>query len=856
MMLANLAGRAQHTIESRQIESSLLHEITLPDVYIKLRDSSVFFSWLERHYPGIEAKHEGNGIILLQSYVRLRLSEVMNMPGVAFIDRADRKAKEEVVLGDFDQTVNGVTSAHAWYPEIKGTGLTVSVKEKPFDLQDLDLQGRILLNNQFDEASTPHATFMATIAAGAGNTSPYARGAAWGSLVTTSDFDRLLPDDGNSLVSQYVTVQNHSYGVGLENYYGIESYAYDQFALDYPKILHVFSSGNLGPATPSAGLYSGVTGYANLTGQFKVSKNTLAVGSSDRFGQVVPLSSRGPAHDGRVKPELIAFGDAGSSEAAAIVSGVTLLVQQTYRDQHNELPDAALVKGILINSAQDTGRPHVDFETGFGNADAVQALRTTMATTYFEGEIGTGEEKVFTISVPDDQHMLKVTLVWHDPPAEILFDKALVNDLDLSVQFMQTNESYEPWILRTDPEESALQEPAYRGKDRLNTIEQVTLDEPAAGEYLLKVKANSIPVGVQRFFVVYDVMPKGFEWRYPLLTDALRSGEANVLRWRWNDLDKNGTLEYRTGDDQPWQVIETAISLGSGYYEWTTPEGSVKIQFRMNTGNTRIETDWVAMTRPQRLKVGYDCPEELLLTWPKDAAAERYVVYALGDQYLEPVLTTTDTFAVFRKNEITNGYFSYAPVIGDHIAYRELTINYETQGTGCYFISVLPREYITDSEVLLDVSLGTVYNLKAAELERWSGFDFVPVAKLQTVTSTRFTMQDPSPVSGTYPYRVKLETQSGLTVYSDEVRITYVSETAVFVYPNPLYSNEIVSIVVDDDGEARLQLLDSNGRVLRETIDSGPEKTIDTSGLPSGAYFLRIHSNNGRVDSRKLIVLK
>jgi hypothetical protein len=45
-----------------------------------------------------------------------------------------------------------------------------------------------------------------------------------------------------------------------------------------------------------------------------------------------------------VKPELIAYGDAGSSEAAAVVSGIALLTQQAYSDQFGNLPEASLLK--------------------------------------------------------------------------------------------------------------------------------------------------------------------------------------------------------------------------------------------------------------------------------------------------------------------------------------------------------------------------------------------------------------------------------------------------------------------------------------------------------------------------------
>ncbi len=856
LLAVTFHSMAQQPHSPMRIESQLLQESRLPDLYLLTNDSTAFRHWVNQQPVVVPWIYEGRGIYRILAEANWSSETLKRIPGVSAVDRAGRKPQEEIVLGNFDQTVNAVTSVAAHYPGTNGMDRTLSVKEKPFDISDLDLSGRIILNSQFDEPATPHATFMATIAAGAGNTSPYARGAAWAASITTSDFDRLLPDNGNELSLLNVSVQNHSYGVGLENYYGVESFAYDRQGIEYPEILHVFSSGNRGTSTPADGAYAGVTGFANLTGQFKVSKNTIAVGSADRFGEVVPLSSRGPAHDGRIKPELIAYGDAGSSEAAAIVSGISLLIQQQYEQKFNAFPDVALLKAILINSAQDTGRPHVDYETGFGNADALEALKTVNAGNFFSGIAGPGDELIFPIVVSEGNHQLKVTLVWADPPADPLSDKALVNDLDLTIVQTSSQEVWEPWVLNPTPSVTALKEDAVRGKDRLNNVEQITIDDPQAGVYEIKVSGYNMKTVQQKFHIVYQTMATGFEWRYPLHTDALRSDEKNILRWRWAGKEAVGSIFYKMESDAEWQLVGENISVKQNYVEWNAPEEQGLIQFRMKVAGNNYDTDPVAITKPERLKVGYNCDEDVMLVWRKLQGATHYSVYQLGEKYLEPLMITTDTFLIVSKAEMLSDYFSFAPVFGESTGYRESLINYNLQGTECYFISVLPRHYVTDSEVLVDVLLGTVYNLKEATFERWNGVDFLPVRKLQPVTSNRFTMQDPLPLTGTYPYRVKLETQSGLAVFSDEVRITYVSETNVFVYPNPLYGNETVSIVIDDDGEARIQLVDLNGRVLREVLDSGPEKTIDTAGLPAGSYLLRIYRRNGQVDTQKLIVVK
>jgi hypothetical protein len=135
--------------------------------------------------------------------------------------------------------------------------------------------------------------------------------------ITSHSYASLLPEPDANLARQQVSVQNHSYGTAIENYYGLEAQGYDRQSRALPALLHVFSAATRA-CWPAPKGRTAAAAVANLTGQFKMSKNSVSVGATDALGQVAPQSSRGPAHDGRVKPELVAFGDAGSSDAAAL----------------------------------------------------------------------------------------------------------------------------------------------------------------------------------------------------------------------------------------------------------------------------------------------------------------------------------------------------------------------------------------------------------------------------------------------------------------------------------------------------------------------------------------------------------
>ena len=118
---------------------------------------------------------------------------------------------------------------------------------------------------------------------------------------------------------------------------------------------------------------------------------------ADSLGNVLSPSSRGPAYDGRIKPELVAFAEDGSSGAAAIVSGISLVLQQAYKELNGNFPSAALVRAILLNSADDVGPKGIDFVSGFGAVNAYKALLDVTNAHFFSGSISNGTDDSFDL---------------------------------------------------------------------------------------------------------------------------------------------------------------------------------------------------------------------------------------------------------------------------------------------------------------------------------------------------------------------------------------------------------------------------------------------------------------------------
>ncbi|WP_400193625.1 S8 family serine peptidase [Hymenobacter sp. B81] len=812
--------------------------------------------WAARELPQARFRPLTPEVLEVSGLSAAQLPALAASPFLTFVDVARRPGREERLISFNDLSANRASVVHQQLPQLSGAGLTVSVKENAFDPADIDFKGRVLAAPSGAPVS-PHATIMATIVAGAGNSGPTGKGVAWQARLTPASFASFLPDDGQALTQAGVSVQNHSYGssAGIENWYGLEAREYDRHTRLFPGLLHVFSAGNSGTDTSPSGPYAAVPGFANLTGQFKMAKNVLSVGATDALGQVAARSSRGPAYDGRVKPELVAYGDGGTSEAAAMVSGIALLVQQAYRDGHGgALPTAALVKAALLNSADDAGRPEVDFATGFGRADALGAVQTIREGRFAAGSSSPGATQTFPLTVPAGMRQLKVTLVWPDAEAAANAPRALVNDLDLELVQPATGRRWRPWVLSSYPHADSLQLPARRRADHLNNVEQVTLALPDAGSYEVQVRGFDVPVGPQAFSLAYEWEATGLSWTRPQAGDDLRPEERNTLRWQWRGPAATGRLEYRPVGSTAWQLVEAAVNLADEQWAWTPPAAEQVAELRLSVGSSAWTSEKFTLTRRPLPQVGYACPEEVLLYWPRTTGATQYQLYRVGATHLEPLALTADTVLVIDRRQQPETYVAVAPILQGLEGSRSYTVGYNEQETSCYVKSFQPRQLVNDTAVF-DLELGSTFRLQSATLERRSGAGFVPVQTVAPVTQLRLSLADRLPASGRYEYRVRLETTDGRQYYSQTEPIFQALAGDVLVFPNPVPSGQLLNIVTTESDGVELSIYDLRGRLLRRSTEASAIISLNPAGLPQGTYLVHVRTPRGQTTVRRIVVL-
>jgi hypothetical protein len=805
---------------------------------------------------GIHFTQTSSDVIALISGDDFVRTELLSREEVIYIGSESTTPAAESRILELNLSPNHINEIHNFHPEINGSGTTISIKELAFDPADVDLKGRAISTLTPEDEPDNHATDIATIAAGAGNSFITGKGPAWKSNIISSDYSQLMPDPNAQFIAADAWVQNHSYGTTIENFYGVFARAYDQSANSLPQLLHVFSSGNEGTSGATSGQYQGLQGAANLTGNFKMSKNTLSIGAVDTTRNPLAFSSRGPAYDGRVKPELAAFSVQGTSNAAALVSGSVALLQQAYKEKFGTFPPSALVKAFLINSAEDAGAPGLDYVTGFGNVDAYHALQLLQDGKFITGSISQNEIKSYDLVVPPGATNLKVSIVWNDPAANANSAKALVNDIDLSL--ITNNGTYFPWILNTASAPSVFTQQATRGRDGLNNVEQITVDEIAGGTYTLEVKGFDIPQGPQEFFITYDwEIENSFEWQFPTRSDNFPYNGETGTYFYWNSTreETNGTLEYSINGGSGWSLIASTVNLEKGYHRWSNPPSinSAAIA-RMTVGGQIYTTEEFTISYPAKMSVGFNCTDSLMLKWQSISEAVSYQIYALGEKFMEPLLMTPDTSVVIKKEESSALYYAIEPILsGGRRAIRSAAVNYTSFGVGCYLISFFP-ELVQADGIYLNTFLGTTYGVTSVIFEREMPGGFEEIGRLNADDDyVRFL--DPTPVHGWNRYRAKILFANGEELISDVVQEFFLSTKPFAVFPNPVSANGELRIYskIFSEMSYDFRLFKSDGSMVTEMELNTDREVIPLDGIPAGLYIYHLTSEEGRFIGKLII---
>ncbi|MCM2258315.1 MAG: S8 family serine peptidase, partial [Vicinamibacteria bacterium] len=427
-----------------------------------------------------------------------------------------------------------IRASDAWAApySLSGLGVAVGIWDEDAVASHGDFGARLSVH----DAGTPssHSTHVAGTVGGSGAGNASARGMASQAQLHSWNWDDDALEMRSAAQAGTVDISNHSYGWIAGWYFDGSTWvdegpalfgAYTSEAADWDALvaetglLPFKSSGNDrddGPDWPAGPRTDGP--YDTISGQGNA-KNLVTVGATTDADGMTSFSSWGPADDGRVKPDVCANGSgllstqpggsyasfSGTSMASPSAAGAAALLQQRYESQTGQRPRPDELKALLLHGAVDLAPAGPDYQCGFGLLDVKASADLVRNGLWRTGSIAsTGQAQTFTVAIAAGTPRFKATLVWTDPPGSTSAATALVNDLDVWLE-SPTGAISRPWVLNGASPSAA----ATQGENRVDNVEQVVVQSPAAGNWIVHVSGHAVGLGPQPYTIVSEALTAG-----------------------------------------------------------------------------------------------------------------------------------------------------------------------------------------------------------------------------------------------------------------------------------------------------------------------------------------------------------
>lgn len=612
--------------------------------------------------------------------VTLRIPEngvlaLASQPWVYWISPAGVPSYKEDTKGRSLHRSNVINSDYASGRHYDGTGVVVGIADDGIVGPHIDFTGR--LTNHLTSDFGSHGDMTSGICVGAGNLDPTIRGMATNAYMHIYDISGYphIIDAVTNYDSLGTVILSTSYSQGC-NEYTVETQFGDQLIHQNPQLEFLFSAGNNGQGSCTANPYGAGPTWGTITGGYKEGKNVITVGDLNANDVIESTSSRGPAHDGRIKPDICANGrdqlstdgnntyqvGGGTSAASPGVAGVMAQLYQAYKELNggNE-PESPLIKACLLNGAEDLGNEGPDYTYGWGRVNAYRALTTLEDGRYIKDSISQGDTNIYNITVPPGVSEIKVMIYWNDPEGTPGAATALVNDINMHLTD-PINFVWNPWTLDPTPNATTLALPATKGTDNLNNMEQVSVPAGFQGNWKIHVNGFNIPQGPQTYYIVYEFRTEEITVTYPQGGEGFVPGETEVIRWDGVKGIGSYTFDYSIDNGANWILVDNAINQNANQYNWAVPstvtgEALVRITRGANSGVS--DSLFAIIGVPTNLNVAWSCVDSVRLEWDAVQGAVGYNIYKLGATQMENVGTsTTNNFVVTGTNPTDEYWFS------------------------------------------------------------------------------------------------------------------------------------------------------------------------------------------------------
>ncbi len=306
--------------------------------------------------------------------------------------------------------------------------------------------------------------------------------------------------------AQGAVITSNSWGASTYGGYNADSAEYDLLVRDananpadgLQQFIVVFAAGNDGPSEGMVGspgtAKNVITSGASENVRDHEQPDGCGDSNANNCNDITDFSSPGPCEDGRIKPDAMAPGNhiqgaasqysgfdgssvcggptndfgpppddaywpqnppqtlytwsSGTSHSTPAMAGAAALIYKWYENQRGVTPSPAMVKAIMLGTADDmaggedgnggTITNHPNIRQGWGRVNLGRMTDSTSKYFYDQGHIFTASGQTFqpmpVFTVVDPSLPVRIMMAYTDAPALADCNPCLVNDLDLQVQ--------------------------------------------------------------------------------------------------------------------------------------------------------------------------------------------------------------------------------------------------------------------------------------------------------------------------------------------------------------------------------------------------------------------------------------
>lgn len=680
---------------------------------------------------------ERDGPFTTLSIPRSLLASLASLPTVVWVEAWTARQIDNhnsAIIQGARQITDGAfvpTSLRLWsfnpatglYEGTTGKGVVVAVGDTGLDVTHPGFAGKIALfdnmGNPGNQTSGSHGTHTAGTVLGSGAWRSTDAGIAVpGKYAGIAPEARLVVENifGASPSNVQAGIDNAMGGAVISSNswssggsYDGDARLYDRMARDSwtdganplslgpQPVLYFFSAGN-----------GGGTGNAHRIASPSQGKNVVSVGATGdetngvSMNDMAGFSSRGPADDERIKPDLVAPGDSvmsamalgggfsnpqgtsygeasGTSMSCPGAAGATAVAWQFYKDRLGVDPSPDMMKAILINGVDEMAAyPVLGPDQGFGRINLSTSLLTLSARQQIwmdrPASLSTGEELVLTYPIADSLTPFVLTLTWLDEPADSGASPALVNDLDLYV-IGPSGEKY--YGNKMDSSGNSI---ASTAGDRLNTVEKVKFAAPSPGYYEVHINGSNVPVGPQDFSLAIRGNV-ATDW-YDLLLEKVVTNATSPIEG--SEVSFNATLWNR---GTQW-VNGSTVDLEANTVQGLSPVGSFNPGSIAPGARFNVTTTWTTVRGNVTFVARATVPAgQLEFSTTNNQANKSFFVRGYGytlstdsptSYAVDPGTTLSLDFNITQTGNVVDnismGLASDTPIFGAFFDYSRLTV--------------------------------------------------------------------------------------------------------------------------------------------------------------------------------------